>query len=309
MIFLDSHIECTNGWLEPLLDRIVNNKQVVVAPIVENINYTTFELVPNEHPQYVTLGGFHWNLKFSWFHVESKYYENPHGTIETPTISGGLFAIDREYFKKLGMFDPGLEIWGSENLELSFKTWMCGGRLEIAQCSHVGHVFRKDSPYKNEINSEMMRRNAMRVSETWMDDYSVFFNYATGFDHVDIGNITDRLQLKKDLKCKSFKWYLNNIYPQRTIPDEGLSYGEIRNLGYDGKLCLDGKAEKESPEVRMKTCHGHGRNQFWMYYEGEIERDNYCLTYKNEKLFTKHCRKSDNQVCIKLVLHLPKKVL
>lgn len=38
-------------------------------------------------------------------------------------MAGGLFAIERDYFFEIGLYDPGLEIWGGENFELSYKVY------------------------------------------------------------------------------------------------------------------------------------------------------------------------------------------
>lgn len=39
----------------------------------------------------------------------------------SPAMSGGLLAVKRDYFKELGEYDEGMEIWGAENIEFSLR--------------------------------------------------------------------------------------------------------------------------------------------------------------------------------------------
>ena len=76
------------------------------------------------------------------------------------------------FFK--GWYDEGLEIWGGEQYELSFKIWMCGGRLVDAPCSRIGHIYRKFVPYTIPVSGGP-NYNFKRVIEVWMDEYKEYF--------------------------------------------------------------------------------------------------------------------------------------
>ena len=40
------YLQVENGWLEPLLVRIIDNPKRLVCPVIENINYQDFSLEP-----------------------------------------------------------------------------------------------------------------------------------------------------------------------------------------------------------------------------------------------------------------------
>ena len=293
--YLDSHCECTEGWLEPLLDRIARNKTNVVCPVIDVIDDDTLEYHYRDSGG-VNVGGFDWNLQFNWHAVpdhEKKRHSHSAEAVRSPTMAGGLFSIDREFFERLGTYDSGFDIWGGENLELSFKTWMCGGTLEIVPCSHVGHIFRKRSPYKWRSGVNVLRRNSIRLAEVWLDDYKKYYYDRIGHDLGDFGDITSRVKLRNDLQCKSFQWYLDEIYPELFIPGEAVASGEIRNDW--SNQCVDSAAKREDlhKAVGLWPCHNQGGNQYWMLSkQGEIRRDEACLDYAGSDVILYPCHGS-----------------
>ncbi|KAF0307909.1 Polypeptide N-acetylgalactosaminyltransferase 5 [Amphibalanus amphitrite] len=287
LTYLDSHCECTEGWLEPLLDRIARNRTTVVCPVIDVINDDTFEY-HWQRASGTSVGGFDWNLQFNWHAIperERKLHSHPSEPVATPTMAGGLFAIDRRWFEKLGSYDPAFDIWGGENLELSFK---------IVPCSHVGHIFRKRSPYKWRSGVNVLRRNSVRLAEVWMDEYKNYFYDRINHELGDYGDVSSRRALRQRLQCKSFKWYLDNVFPELFVPGEAAAFGEIRNL--QTKLCVDSQCDSVNDmykPVGLYTCHNLGGNQYWlMSKDGEIRRDEACLDYAGTNVTLYPCHGS-----------------
>ncbi|XP_064456524.1 polypeptide N-acetylgalactosaminyltransferase 5-like [Ornithodoros turicata] len=274
--FLGSHCECTDGWLEPLLDRVGRSSTTVVCPVIDVINDTTFEYFAGK-PDVVQVGGFGWNLQFDW-HLpperEVKRRKFVWEPLRSPAMAGDVFAIDKVFFEKLGMYDDTFDLWGAENLDLSFKIWMCGGSLEIVPCSHVGHVYRKRTPYPQHNESV---RNSIRLAQVWMDDYAKYF-----YERIPEGvaihlrDVAPRKALRSKLNCKSFRWYLDTIYPELSIPGLPVASGQIRNFEED--RCI----EHHLPGVPIEAldCDDMNPNQTWeLTGRGEIRHGESCLHF------------------------------
>lgn len=124
LVFLDSHVEANVGWLEPLLQTVQRNRTTIACPMIDLINAET--LIYTASP--MVKGGLNWALNFKWDSVPSeslKSYNDFVKPIESPTMAGGLYAIERDFFHQIGTYDHGMDLWGGENVELSHESgWM-----------------------------------------------------------------------------------------------------------------------------------------------------------------------------------------
>ncbi|KAK7871235.1 hypothetical protein R5R35_001094 [Gryllus longicercus] len=233
LVFLDAHCECTKGWLEPLLARVGEDRTRVVCPVIDIISDDTLAYVRSFELHW---GAFNWEMHFRWYTPAGEdLRRRKHDISEpfrTPAMAGGLFAMDKDYFFELGAYDDKMEVWGGENLEMSFRVWQCGGSIEIAPCSHVGHIFRKSSPYSFPGGiAQILYSNLARVALVWMDEWKEFyFKFTPEAARVrDQQSVRARLQLRERLQCKSFRWYLDNVWPQHFFPTDERFFGKIRN--------------------------------------------------------------------------------
>ncbi|XP_061098212.1 polypeptide N-acetylgalactosaminyltransferase 14 [Conger conger] len=284
LTFLDSHCEVNKDWLPPLLHRIKEDPTCVVSPVIDIINMDSFAYVAASSD---LRGGFDWSLHFKWEQLSSEERGrrvDPTEPIKTPIIAGGLFVIDRSWFNHLGKYDTAMDIWGGENFEISFRVWMCGGSLEIIPCSRVGHVFRKKHPYVfPEGNANTYIKNTRRTAEVWMDEFKLFYYSARPAARgKPYGDVRGREELRRSLNCKSFKWYLDNVYPELKIPDDSdIKSGVIRQR----QNCLESRKVEgqDLPVLTLGPCMGTKAvpafNQEWLYTHGQqIRQQQHCLS-------------------------------
>ncbi|CAL8072159.1 unnamed protein product [Orchesella dallaii] len=279
IIFLDSHVEVTEGWLEPLLHRIALFEKAIVAPSIEVIDANTFRFKASTSNATKT-GIFDWSLEVK---RKSTRISSPGAPVQSAVIPFGMFAIHNAFFKSLGYFDTEFTKWGGEALELSFKAWMCGGRIEVNPCSHVGHVFKGEQPDEHKTS---MKENLRRVAVNWLGEHAPFYYEMASLSDDDINREigSKQSQIKLNLKCQPFSWYLENIAPEVFNPDLSVGEGEIRSAAFGSYFCIDASSGSDAVNIRagIWPCHQLGGNQYWHYSSlGELRRLELCLDYSS----------------------------
>lgn len=123
-----------------------------------------------------------------------------------------------------------------------------------------------------------------------------FFRFRTDLNKTKPGDLRERFKLKKKLNCKSFQWYLDNVYKGRKFifDKDVILYGYITNPATN--LCLDilNRDEDRSNPLGLYTCSFDDSlsvtNQILSFTRsGEIRREENCAQLTDSEVSMSKC--------------------
>eukprot|EP00747_Dinoflagellata_sp_TGD_P124720 gnl/TRDRNA2_/TRDRNA2_174043_c4_seq2.p1 gnl/TRDRNA2_/TRDRNA2_174043_c4~~gnl/TRDRNA2_/TRDRNA2_174043_c4_seq2.p1 ORF type:complete len:361 (-),score=55.50 gnl/TRDRNA2_/TRDRNA2_174043_c4_seq2:42-1124(-) len=121
------------------------------------------------------------------------------------------------------------------------------------------------------VPGEEINRNKLRAAEIWMDEYKDLVKLASPPlpDHMSIEPLKPRQDLRKKLNCKSFKWFVENVYPSLFVPQitADTKVGSLQSPALNA--CMDTLgATGQGAKIGAYPCHfQHGTQA--LIYDGE----------------------------------------
>lgn len=132
LVFVDAHVDFEANW-GPALEDDVRRVKGIVTPCVRVAGGTSAKGY-----------GFRWkNLQMDLEWMEDTVHEMR----EVPFACACCLALRKDLFERIGAFDSGTRLWGSEDAEISMRAWLMGYDVVCDPALQVDHSFRDVHPY------------------------------------------------------------------------------------------------------------------------------------------------------------------
>ena len=294
--YLDSHVEVNYQWLDPIVSRIKQNDKAIVMSMMDTIDNDKFSYV-RSYGMYT--GGFNWNLDFYWVEMGDRLKAQRHREIDpipSAIMPAGAFALRRDWFIKLGMFDPHMRVWGVDDVEFSFRAWQCGATIEILPCSRVAHIFRY-IPYSfGDDAGRVIYHNGVRTAEIALENYKKYF-YAQAKQFTDLNlnksSLLERIKMKQEMNCKDFKWFMQNVIPEMPLPPKNAAYYDQIKMKSNDEKCL----KFDGNTINISDCVSQSPKQiFYISQEGHLihMESKLCVIVEKLAIVLDECTKVSN---------------
>ena len=273
VVFLSPTVVCSPGWLEPLIELLRDEPLTLALPHLDNVNDpVTYDYVKTPDELVVTMT---WSLGLR---VVKSHGAPVKDRLASPASRGEVFAVTREFIRKFGLFDEVFNDLGAENLELSLRTWLCGGMVKVAQCSHVG-ILRLNDPLRAH-SSDSVRR----IVSLWLpSEKELVFKLAKISDEksaasLQVASPSNRLQ------CKNFDWFLDEMKNLGILNKQSPKANQVGMLKVKTGMCA--RVGKDS-RIDLGSCSTGTYEllptnmEFELLSDGRITIGDQCLTTQN----------------------------
>jgi glycosyltransferase involved in cell wall biosynthesis len=151
VVFADGHVQALSAWTDPVIDGLEN-------PSVGAVGVVLTSMLHPESKGYglrFTDAG----LNIEWLNLRR---QEPY---PVPLLGSFFLAIRKDTFHEVGGFDSGMDTWGMEDLELSFRLWSFGYRLLLLPQVDIAHCDRENDTYPDyQLDWETGVHNILRMA-------------------------------------------------------------------------------------------------------------------------------------------------
>ena len=225
VVLLDSHMEVSELWLEPLLDILHSKPDAIAVPNLHLFHEKDYDLY---HHQVYRAYGIEATAGYSYFrfYVAGPRENDQSEPYPTASVLGGGLVAHKSTFLRLYPQIVFHELWGTENTRLSIRAWNCGGGLWMTRCSQILHTNGNDGELKRyQINSPNMRKNLQHETVAEIINFINDIGEKTQFlqavyekdqDVEVVRGVAETIatQFNVSNECsKDYRWWLENIFP------------------------------------------------------------------------------------------------
>lgn len=159
LLRLDAHCALSPEWDIRMKDSCKEN--TVVVPILSGLDVSSWKW-KDVHAGLVVLDKQMRNVyPMMWKDIEERDTEE-----DTLSLIGCAYMVRKEDFDPL---NESYGKWGAAGLELSFRTWLTGGRVLVRTDVICGHLFRPEGKTPFGVDLNVLNNTYLRIGRLWRD--------------------------------------------------------------------------------------------------------------------------------------------
>jgi len=148
---LDAHVSFAQGFDVAMMDKM--EKDMVMTPMLCRLDVKNWQIIAKPFTK-----KYYFDTKLIMQYGKAEDEVNDWGLVETMTLQGSCFMVERENYWKWNLCDESWGSWGFQGIEVATKTWFNGGRVVTNTDTFYGHLFRGEGQKVKEIPYERPKK-------------------------------------------------------------------------------------------------------------------------------------------------------